>query len=76
MSKIAAVGAPVMIVTGNLDFVVPPDMGRDLFAAAREPKRALFLPETGHVIAPSSASAAVSEFLEQQGVVVAPATPR
>lgn len=75
MSKIAAVDAPVMIVTGNLDFIVPPDMGRDLFAAAREPKRVLFLPQAGHVIAPSSASAAVTEFLEQQGVVVRPATP-
>ena len=76
MSKIADVGAPLMIVTGNLDFIVPPAMGHELFAAAREPKRALFLPMTGHVIAPSAASAAVSEFLEQQGVGIASPAPR
>jgi uncharacterized protein len=75
MSKIAAVDTPVMIVTGSLDFIVPPDMGHDLFAAAREPKRALFLPQTGHVIDPSAAFAAVTEFLEQQAAV-APAAPR
>jgi uncharacterized protein len=68
MSKIAAVNAPLMIVTGDLDVVVPPDMGRNLFAAAREPKRALFLPGVGHVITPSAASAAVVAFLEQQGL--------
>jgi fermentation-respiration switch protein FrsA (DUF1100 family) len=71
MSKIAKVGAPVMIVTGNLDFIVPPDMGRDLFAAAHEPKRALFLPMTGHVIAPSAAAAEVSEFIARQGAGIA-----
>jgi uncharacterized protein len=76
MSKIAAVGAPVMIVTGSLDFVVPPDMGHDLFAAAREPKRALFLPPAGHVIEPSLAFAAVAAFLDQQAAAVAPAPPR
>ena len=65
MSKIAAIDAPVMIVTGDLDFIVPPDMGRTLFGAAREPKRALFLPQVGHVIDPSSAFAPVAEFLDQ-----------
>ncbi len=71
MSKIAAVGTPVMIVTGDRDVVVPPDMGHDLFAAAREPKRALFLPEAGHLITPTKAFAAVSEFLEQRSVAIA-----
>jgi fermentation-respiration switch protein FrsA (DUF1100 family) len=74
MSKIAAVDAPLMIVTGDRDRIVPPDMGRDLFAAAREPKRALFLPQAGHVIDPSSTFAAVVEFLDQQAAAVA-ATP-
>jgi uncharacterized protein len=76
MSKIAAVDAPIMIVTGDLDLVVPPDMGHALFAAAREPKRALFLPQAGHVIAPAAAVAAVAEFLAQRGVAVATARPR
>ena len=76
IGKIAAIDAPVMIVAGDLDLIVPPDMGRRLFAAAREPKRALFLPQTGHVIAPSAAAAAITEFLEQYGAVAVPATPR
>ncbi len=76
MSKITAVDAPLMIVAGDRDRIVPPDMGRDLFAAAREPKRALFLPQVGHVIEPSSAFAAVAEFLEQRAAAVAPARSR
>lgn len=72
MSKIAGVHAPVMIVTGERDLVVPPDMGHALFAAAHEPKRALFLTETGHLITPSTALAAVAGFLEEQKVAAAP----
>ncbi|HJT08428.1 MAG TPA: alpha/beta hydrolase [Stellaceae bacterium] len=72
MSKIAGVHAPVMVVTGERDLVVPPDMGHALFAAAHEPKRALFLPETGHLITPSTALAAVAGFLEEQKVAAAP----
>ena len=72
MSKIAAIHTPVMIVTGERDLVVPADMGHALFAAAREPKRALFLPETGHLITPSAALAAVTGFLEEQKVAVLP----
>jgi uncharacterized protein len=72
MSKIAGIHTPVMIVTGERDLVVPPDMGHALFAAAREPKRALFLPETGHLITPSAALAAVTGFLEEQKVAVLP----
>lgn len=65
-SKIAAVHTPVMIVTGERDHVVPPDMGHDLYAAAGEPKLALFLPETGHLITPTVAFAAVRDFLAQR----------
>jgi uncharacterized protein len=73
VSKIAAIHTRLMILTGERDRVVPPDMGHALFAAAREPKRALFLPETGHLITPSSAFPAVAEFLEQrQSAAVAP----
>ena len=70
-SKIAAIHTPVMVVTGERDLVVPPDMGHALFAAAREPKRALFLPTTGHLIRPSTAFAAVTDFLREQKIAVA-----
>jgi uncharacterized protein len=66
LSKIAAVDAPVMIVHGAADDVVPPDMGRTLFAAAREPKRALFVAGVGHAIEPRPAFAAVAAFLDDQ----------
>jgi len=74
-SKIAAVHAPLMIVTGERDRVVPPDMGHDLYAAASEPKRALFLPETGHLITPTAAFAAVSDFLARRSSTAAARPP-
>ena len=72
MSKITAVDAPLMIVAGDRDRIVPPDMGRALLAAAREPKNALFLPQAGHVIEPSDAFAPVAEFLEQRAKAAPP----
>jgi uncharacterized protein len=44
-SAIAQVGAPVLIIHGTRDPVVPFEMGRRLFEAAREPKE--FLPVEG-----------------------------
>lgn len=46
--KIARVGAPVFIVHGEEDRIVPADHGRALFAAASEPKEARFIPAAGH----------------------------
>ncbi len=66
LSKITAVDAPLMIVHGNDDTIVPPDMGPTLLAAAHEPKRGLFLPQVGHIIEPSDAFAPVAEFLDEQ----------
>ena len=37
-----------MIVHGELDETVPFEMGRELFAAANEPKRLLAVPGAGH----------------------------
>jgi fermentation-respiration switch protein FrsA (DUF1100 family) len=74
-SKIAAVHTPVMIVTGERDRVVPADMGHELYAAANEPKRALFLPETGHLISPPAAFAAIADFLAQRSSVAATRPP-
>ena len=47
-SRIAAIRAPLMIVHAEDDRVVPIRFGRKLFAAAAEPKTALWLPEGGH----------------------------
>jgi uncharacterized protein len=65
MSKIAQVDAPLMVVHGEADAVIPTGMGRTLFAAAHEPKRALFLPGVGHWIPPARAFADVAAFVEQ-----------
>lgn len=46
--KIADVSAPVLIVHGEDDGVVPIRFGRKLFAAAREPKEARWIADAGH----------------------------
>ena len=47
-SKIGDIDAPLFIVHGERDQVVPVDMGRSLLAAANEPKDARFFPGAGH----------------------------
>jgi abhydrolase domain-containing protein 17 len=46
--KLAQVAAPVLILHGRRDEVIPFHHGQALYAAAREPKRAWFLHDTGH----------------------------
>lgn len=46
--RIADVGAPVLIVHGERDRIVPARLGRRLLAAAAEPKQGIFLPHAGH----------------------------
>ena len=48
LSRIGAVHAPVLMLQGGRDAVVPPAMGRTLFAAANEPKQLWTAPEAGH----------------------------
>jgi uncharacterized protein len=48
IGRIAAVRAPVLIMTGGRDGVVPPAMGRAVFAAANEPKVFWLAPDAGH----------------------------
>ncbi len=45
---IGKVKAPVMVVHGGLDQVIPSDMGKKLFELANKPKEFLFLPQGGH----------------------------
>lgn len=46
--KLPQIKTPLLIATGGRDIVVPPAHGRALFAAANEPKRFYFSPESGH----------------------------
>lgn len=48
MSRIAAVGAPLLFLHGEGDRVVPVRFGRKLYAAAVEPKQAIWHPEALH----------------------------
>jgi fermentation-respiration switch protein FrsA (DUF1100 family) len=69
VDKIAHVGAPLFIVHGERDEVVPVRFGRALFAAASEPKEAMWLPGAGHaVIGQYAVDAAVVDFLKRRGV--------
>jgi uncharacterized protein len=42
------VHVPVLVMTGGQDTVVPPAMGRAVFAAANEPKVFWFAADAGH----------------------------
>lgn len=42
------IGAPLLVLHGERDRVIPITFGRELLAAAREPKTALFLDGAGH----------------------------
>jgi fermentation-respiration switch protein FrsA (DUF1100 family) len=48
LSRIAAIGAPLLIVHGADDPIVPAEHGRKLLDAAREPKRGVFIPNADH----------------------------
>ena len=48
LSRIAKVRAPILVLHGERDRVVPIRFGRALFDAAPEPKEGWFMPEAGH----------------------------
>ena len=48
LSRIGRVKAPILIMQGERDRVVPPALGRQLFAAAPEPKEFWSTPDGGH----------------------------
>ena len=48
LSKIDRISAPLLLVHGEADRVVPARFGRELYEAAPEPKRAHFIPGAGH----------------------------
>ncbi len=48
IDKIADVGAPLLVIHGEADRVVPARFGRTLFEAAPEPKTGVFIPQGNH----------------------------
>ncbi len=48
LSLIAMVHAPLLVLQGALDRVIPPAMGQAVFAAANQPKRLWVAPQGGH----------------------------
>ena len=65
LSRIGAVRAPVLMLQGGRDSVVPPSMGRALFAAANEPKQLWAAPEAGHeTLMAHGAADVVVEFVQ------------
>lgn len=49
IDRIAQIRAPLLVLHGEADGLIPIALGRRLFAAAREPKRFAALPGVGHV---------------------------
>ena len=66
-ARIADVGAPVLIVHGDADEIVPIRYGRALFEAAQEPKEAAWIPGGGHEdLAQFGLSRIVLDFLDRR----------
>jgi hypothetical protein len=64
--RIAKVSAPVLVLHGERDRVVPIRFGEALFALAREPKRMVRFPNGGHVdLDDHGAADVVKEFLAE-----------
>ncbi len=65
VSKIAAIGAPLMVIHGTSDHVIPVRMGREILAAALEPKKGVFVVRAGHEILAVPAAREVLDFLNE-----------
>ena len=64
LGRIATIDAPVLIVHGEDDRVVPVDHGRRMLAAARGPKQGVFIAGAGHNdLRAHGADAAILRFL-------------
>ncbi len=48
LQRVAEIGAPLLVVHGEADRIVPVEMGRTLFEAAVEPKQGDFIDRAGH----------------------------
>lgn len=67
LAKILSVQAPVLVIHGDADDVVPIDLGRRLFEAAGPDKEGIFVREGGHSdLWQRGAGKAVIDFLERR----------
>ena len=48
IDRIGSLSVPVMVIAGDRDDIVPESLSRKLYDAARDPKRYLLVPGTGH----------------------------
>ena len=62
-ARIAALGAPLLILHGSRDTVVPIEFGRRLFDAAAEPKAMVVIEGAGHTGLAQVAAAQVLDFI-------------
>jgi fermentation-respiration switch protein FrsA (DUF1100 family) len=68
IDRIAAVGAPLLIIAAAEDRIVPADMSAELYAAAAEPKWLITIEHADHndhaVLAGPTLIAAIATFLD------------
>jgi fermentation-respiration switch protein FrsA (DUF1100 family) len=70
IGRIGAVRAPVLVMTGGRDDVIPPAMGKAVFSAANEPKVFWLAPDAGHNdMAEAGAFDTVRSFVSQYWTV-------
>ena len=68
LAKIGRISAPLFIIHGDLDRVLPQSQGRMVFDAAQQPKQALWIDGGGHNdLFDHGAGQAVLEFLDELG---------
>ena len=65
LSKIAGIGAPLMVIHGTADRTIPVEMSRTLLDAASEPKRRLFIDGADHDIFAGRCAPEILGFLDQ-----------
>jgi len=69
IKRIDDIDAPLFVVHGEQDWTVPAKLGKRLFAAAQEPKDALWIPQAGHNdVYDFGAGQAVLNFLKRHAV--------
>ena len=72
LTKLKQVGVPVMVLHGDRDDIVPLEMGRELFEAAKPPKRFYLIPGAGHndtyVVGGTAYYDALASFLQDPAV--------
>ena len=65
LAHIAAVKAPIFVFQGDQDTIVPPELGKKLFAAARAPKKLVTLTGQLHTPALHGVWSLVEQFLDE-----------